>query len=160
MDKQIERSPTMSWGSGQYESDCDLYNDLCKLEEEHGQEAVFKKLGLNDDEVLPVDAIDALRSSLKADALEIKDEFINDGVYTLEEFHDKVVQRIDTIKTITDIFHYLRDEAWDLWGAISYIVPVMFPKLASKEPDTGAGCWLLKTFGFVEADEPFQDFDT
>jgi len=83
------------------------------------------------------------------------------------------------IETIDDCFEWCRETSWDLWSAAPWIAEICFDNLellnVEKAPgagpilnifaqgennDTGFFCWLMKKYGFVEDDSPFDGFDT
>lgn len=148
---------TFTWGSAQYDDTAEQYADLCKQEAQNGRNAVHVKykITVGITVVLAGDLLESLKDALCVDAVDA--EVVGDDT---SEFRAS----LSGIKSVTDVLHFLRDQAWDLWSAAPYIAKFVFPELnlgeICHEHTTGVMCWLLKSYNFVVDDEPFKGWDT
>ena len=146
-----------TWGSCQYDSIAEQYADLCKQEAEHGRNAVHAKydITVGITVALAGDCLEGLKDALCTDAVD--KEVVGDDT---SEFRAS----LSGIKSVTDALHFLRDQAWDLWGGVPYMARLVFPELnlgmICHEHEVGVICWLLKSYGYVADDEPFKEWDT
>lgn len=160
------------WGSCQYNTARQVYMELLKLELCYGKGAVTTKLGIKVDPVIPFEG-EVLKN--------FKESHFEDLAKWEAMGEDMACLRVqlEDVRDITEAFHFLRDWSWDLWSVAPYIAAIVFPELClGKMPDApgfgpmlsvmaqsdncrvGVICWLLKSYGYVEDDEPFQGFDT
>lgn len=145
------------WGSCQYDCSALQYMELLKEELRCGRDKVLAKYGIKVGPVviLDEDVLKRLKDALCIDVVDA--EVVGDDT---SEFRAS----LSGIKSVTDVLYFLRDQAWDLWCGAPYVARFVFPELdlgeIDYEDETGTICWLLKSYGFVEDDEPFQDWDT
>lgn len=156
---------TFIWGSCQYQTAAESCLMFCELEEQLGRDKILEKLNLKFDLVKTFNV-----TNFQEDLFENFKECFAE----IEDY-----KRLIKVSNVTDALHFLRDQAWDLWGAAPYIAHMIFLGLDLDElPDapglsvehdaivdgleynTGVACWLLKSYGFVEDEEPFTGFDT
>ena len=154
---------TFAWGSFQYDEAAALYTKLCKVEEKLGREAAFASLFTTHNFGFKVGPAVLLRGGVLE---KLKGALCIDVIDPEVVGNDTTEFRasLENINTVTDVLHYLRDQSWDLWGAAPYIASFVFPELdtgnACLTHAAGLICWLLKSYGFVEDDEPFKEWDT
>lgn len=160
------------WGSCQYTFAYETYIQLCKLEEEHTRDAILEKLGVGVGKVQPLEG--EVLTSFKESHCEDLAAWEEDG-----EDVTWLRTKLEGVKTVTEALHFLRDWSWDLWSAAPYMAASVFPELnLDSIPDApGVGpplnalaqdnnnrigliCWLFRSYGFVEDDEPFKEWDT
>jgi len=146
-----------TWGSSQYEDTAVLYAKLCEQETVIGKYAVLVKYGLHVGPTVPFEG-ELLVSFVETMCIDLVDPEIEDA--TVAPFYEI----LKNVKTVTDALHFLRSQAWDLWCGAPYIAKFIFPGLdlgeTCREHETGVLCWLLKSYSYVESDEPFKDWDT
>ena len=149
-------SAEFAWGSCQYDCSALQYAELLKEELRDGRDKVLAKNAIKVGPVVTFNE-DVLRELKDALCLDVIDkEVVGDDT---SEFR----ATLEPIKTVVDMLHFLRDQAWDLWSAAPYVARFVFPELNSEvdyEDETGTICWLLKSYGFVNDDEPFKEWDT
>ncbi len=159
----IIANATFVWGSFQYDDVAALYMKLCKVEEELGREVAIASLllihqfGLKVGPVVPFEG-DILAVFKEALSVDIVDpEVVGDDT-------TEIRKTFEHIKTVTEALNFLREQSWDLWCGVPYIGKMVFPEitmsLACPSHAAGIMCWLLKSYGFVENDEPFKEWDT
>lgn len=160
------------WGSCQYDTARQVYMELLKLELCYGKGPVITKLSIKVGPVIPFEG-EVLKS--------FKESHLTDLAVWDSEGEDVSELRtaLEDVSNVAGAFHFLRDWSWDLWSAAPYMAASTFPELnLDNVPDApgfgpvfnvmaqsdncrvGTICWLLKCYGFVEDDEPFQGFDT
>lgn len=155
-DSLAHESP-FTWGSYQYDDTAALYTHLCEQEKVNGRDAVLNTYSLHVGPTVPFEG-DLLRSFVETVCIDLVDTEI--------EGANAVLFRVllKDVKTVTDALHFLRSQAWDLWSAIPYIAKFVFPGLdlgkVCHEHEIGVLCWLLKSYGYIENDEPLKDWDT
>lgn len=148
---------TFTWGSAQYEATAALYKHLCGKEATYGKIAVLTTFDILPGKVqrFEGDILECFKESLCVDVVD--PEVVGDDT-------SEIRKEFEHISTVTEALHFFRSQAWDLWCAIPYIIPVVFPelKLGNVNPEhrISVECWLLKSYGFVEDDEPFKGWDT
>lgn len=148
---------TFTWGSFQYDETAALYAKLCEQEKKCGRSTLLTRHGINVGPVVIFDStiIESLTESLCIDLVDHEIPGADDSVVRVQ---------LADIKTVVDMLHFLRDQAWDLWCAVPYLARVVFPKLNLGDVyhthSIGVMCWLLKSYNFVTDDEPFKDWDT
>jgi len=146
-----------TWGSAQYMDTAELYTILCVQEELCSRDIVLSKNGLHVGPTVPFEG-DLLKSFVETVCIDFVDSEVpdaNDAPFR---------EMLKDAKTVTDALHFLRSQSWDLWSAIPYIAKFVFPGLdmgnTCHEHEIGVLCWLLKSYDYVESDEPFKDWDT
>lgn len=150
-------SAALTWGSCQYDEIAVQYMELLKDELCYGRNAVHVKYGITVGITVALagDLLEGLKNSFCIDVVD--KEVVGDDT---SEFRAS----LSGIKSVTDALHFLRGQCWDLWSAIPYIARVVFPELnlgeICHEHEVGVICWLLKSYGYVEDDEPFKGWDT
>ncbi|KKN52397.1 hypothetical protein LCGC14_0613140 [marine sediment metagenome] len=164
-----------TWGSFQYTSAAVMYHILCALEEQHNRAHVLENFKIEiGSKITTMQSV--LKKFKEATTVHIQEFYEEEE--TTKECED-AEQKLSSCKTVTDMFRFLEELAWDLWGAAPYIASFVFPGLNVTEvadsPVVGpmikieacgenyriaACCWLLKSYGFVEDDEPFKGFST
>lgn len=162
---------TFVWGSFQYQTAAIIYSTLCLLETQHPRVAILKGLNIR---VTKVALINKVFRYAKKDLLgDLKIQESDGDDTTCERI------QLEEASDITELLHYLRDQAWDLWEGAPYVAKLVFPNLdlndlpeetglgdafniliQNIEYDTGVSCWLLKSYGFVADDEPFKEWST
>lgn len=148
---------SFTWGSYQYDSTAVQYADLCKQEAEHGRDAILAKYGIKMGTIKTFDGdtLEGLKNSLCVDVVD--PEVVGDDT-------SEIRKMFDDCDTVTKMLNFLAEQAWDLWSGVPYITTTVFPELDLGKmafvDEIGTLCWLLKSYGYVEDDEPFKDWDT
>lgn len=155
--ENIMQEAKFTWGSCQYAGTAALYTRLCEQEARYSRGTILTEYGLHVGPTVPFEG-DLLRSFKETVSIDLNDPEVE---ATSEEGYRTAVEGI---KTVTAALQFLRDQAWDLWSGIPYIAKFIFPGLAmgkvDHEHEIGVLCWLLKSYGYVEDDEAFENWDT
>lgn len=146
-----------AWGSFQYDTTAALYKLLCEQEVKYGRETLLTEYDIQVGKVQPFegDVLEGFKEALCVDVVD--PEVVGDDT-------TEIRKTFEHVKTVTEALHFLRDQAWDLWCGVPYLSLAVFPVLKlgniCNEHKLGTICWLLKSYGYVENDEPFKDWDT
>ncbi len=164
------------WGSCQYSSAKWLYDLYFKLREESSFEEVLESLNIRVSSISVNSRLDF--DAIKHDFVDYFDEEWDDLAPDWQEDVADDYREMKKATKVEDLFEFLRNMAWDLWGAAPRIASCAFPGLDIKvEESPGYGpvfniltqsenfevavcCILLKEFGYVENEDCFSGFCT
>ena len=163
------------WGSCQYSSALAIYELYFRMREDLSQEDIL--------ELLEVEYTHNGRRTFQ----EIIDKFSKDmdEYYSHELYGRTEVERehlkeeISIFLSIDDIFKFLKNQSWDLWGTSSHVIELVYkdfklkdvPKSEGHGPEgniivqsgnfmTGLECALLFDNGVIQNFYSFANFDT
>lgn len=165
------------WGSCQYSSAYAMFLTLCELNYYLSYPDIFKLLNVIvtglDKKMNITDVLPNIKNMLENDINSIIED---------EDGRINIIEKLNTINSIDEIFILMQNIAWSLWASVPTVFKYIFPEtklesvaigdlqIAPNGNHTieytrnnlmiGLQCWILYKEGYVENDECFRNFDT